>query len=388
MKERLSRIEELNSAPFSNQASQSGLEAAKESLRAIQRKNKEIKDQTPHLEDGKVSIPFWPSNSDSSASPNLAWVRTAAQAAMALKVHGMLETTGMNSASARLQHASLPAFGPSARSPSWDDHDNGASARAVTADANVNAEGNNFEEGVVSVQSELQSGELIVGDDGYDLLPLPVPAPERRILSVGSDASSQIVPRETRFHYGSMSMPSPFSVDEDDKAQSAYLGDISVDDNIDKLREVIGSVDNTLSRCLASIGGVGNAQKERQTLHLEIVKGLDSWGGMRGKFISQRSLLKGVSGIEQSKDLYEEGDLSLIDGTSCQSFTRPIALLSHGVLHRYLMANLVGQVGSDSGRRRALSSASLTYRGERQGCSKFGCFCCSKCLRHGQVFID
>jgi len=127
------------------------------------------------------------------------------------------------------------------------------------------------------------------GDDGYDLLPLPIPAPECRIISASSDLQQAwAMARETRFHYGTPSLQGRISLDhhsEDDTA-SAFLGDISIDENIDKLREVIGSVDNTLSRCLASVGCIGKAQRDRQAKHLEIVRGLDSWSGMRGGFVS------------------------------------------------------------------------------------------------------
>jgi hypothetical protein len=229
---------------------------------------------------------------------------------MALKVHGMLETTGLNSASARLQHASLPAFGNQARS--WDDEEESQIATTATSTLGAcTAVEENFEEGVVSVESELLCDEDAFGDDGYDLLPLPVLAPERKILSEGSDISAPNC-SENRFHYGNGSSFN-FNLD-DDKYGNGFLCDASVDVNIDKLREVIGSVDNTLSRCLASSGGIGKAQKERQAIHLDVVRGLDSFAGMRGKFVSQRSLMKGVAGIGQSKDIYEEGDVSMIDG--------------------------------------------------------------------------
>lgn len=284
------------------QASQSGLEAARETLDECNQVAKELRDQTPHLDDGKLGISLSPN------SPNFAWVRTAAQAAMALQVHGMLETTGMQSASARLQHASLPVL--SARRPGWDDVD-GSPDHGETASGGSDAngspsarEGSNFEEGVVN-------------DDGYDLLPLPVPAPERRILTLGSDEAVQAagVPGEERFHYGTgdVDLRYPLSMEED--VGSAFLGDIAVDENIDKLREVIGSVDNTLTRCLASIGSIGKVRRERHTLHVNVVRGLDSWAGMRGKFVSQRSLMKGFAGIDQSKEVFEESDLALIDGT-------------------------------------------------------------------------
>jgi len=47
-------------------------------------------------------------NNSSIMNRNFEWVCTAAQAAMALQVHGFLNATGMSSYSIRLQHASLP----------------------------------------------------------------------------------------------------------------------------------------------------------------------------------------------------------------------------------------------------------------------------------------
>lgn len=271
--------------------------------------------------DGKTIIPFWGSNPGSQ--PSLSWVRTAAQAAMALKVHGILETTGMQSASARLQHASLPSFNhPAGHNLDWaDEEEDGDQVNAAAREEDPTST-NSFEQGVVNVQSELQAEVCTPDDDdGYDLLPLPIPAPERRILSAGSrvHADATTVSRgqggaSDRFHYGTSSLQRRFPMDEEDDVRSVFLGDISVDEHIDKLREVIGSVDNTLSRCLASSGGIGRARRERDALHLDIVRGFDSWKGLRGMFIGQRALLKGVSGIEQSNEVYEESDLALVDG--------------------------------------------------------------------------
>ncbi len=323
---------------LSSQASQSGLEAAKQSLKEHARVSKELENQTPHMEDGKLAIPFWPIGSgvSSGSPPNLSWVRTAAQAAMALKVHGLLETTGLPSASARLQHASLPNFdNASTRNMAWtDDDDSPAIIRELDLPDRVLAailpsgeteDSESFEQGVVQVESELATEFLQEESDGYDMLPLPVPAPERRILTVGSHdghprdrAWANGPPGEgrsqTRFHYGSTSMQTPKSRRDLGGLEDGYLGDISVDENIDKLREVIGSVDNILSRCLVSSAGIGAARRERFVLSLDIMKGLDSWEGLRGKIISQRALMKGVSGLQQSKDVFEESDLALIDG--------------------------------------------------------------------------
>lgn len=276
-----------------------GLEAARQILEECDRKSKELKAKTPQLGDGKLGISLSPN------SPNFAWVRSAAQAAVALKVHGMLETTGMPSASARLQHASLPVL-PSARASDWEEDagDGHQEPQCMRNDDDSRQDSGNFEEGVVH-------------DDGFDLLPLPVPAPERRILAAGSDnfvPVSADASCEERFHYGTGAQHDRFSLHDEVDVSSAFLGDIAVAENIDKLREVIGSVESTLSRCLASCGGIGKVRRERQNLDLNIVRGLDSWAGMRGKFVAQRSLMKGVAGIEQSKEVYEESDLALIDG--------------------------------------------------------------------------
>lgn len=230
----------------------------------------------------------------------------------------MLETTGMNSASARLQHASLPKLsGP--RKSGWEDMESDGQRLVEVSDGASSAlsGGNNFEEGVVNVSSNLQSEDNFEGE-GYDLLPLPVPAPERAILHVGNEnnASSLDIEREERFHYGTNKEGEIIGVEYEDQ-NSVLIGEVSVDDNIDKLREVIGSVDNTLSRCLSSSGGTGKVQRELQSLHLDIVRGLDSWEGMRGQFVSQRALLKGVAGIEQSREIFEESNLAILDGKSC-----------------------------------------------------------------------
>jgi hypothetical protein len=374
------------SLSFANtQASQSGLEAAKQSLEHCLEASNELRAQTPHLDDGKMQIPFWPNNGTGASpnSPNFAWVRTAAQAAVALQLHGMLETTGMQSASARLQHASLPSFGASARTSAWDDDEADSEVKGAVVEDEASTdtkEANDFEEGVQHVQSELQSDDLMAGtdDDGYDLLPLPVPAPERRILSAGSDLhASSNTDRETRFNYGSGEQ-GQFPLDVEEDARSAFLGDISVDENIDKLREVIGSVDSILSRCLASGGGIGKARRERQALHLDIVRGLDAWEGMRGKFISQRSLIKGVAGVEQSKEIFEESDLALIDGefyfVGTLSLVNPFRLLAtqtHLFLTfpcRHFVAERTRQLGRGGGGRRSFRGSRVSNSRERQSC--------------------
>eukprot|EP00934_Nitzschia_sp_Nitz4_P007807 Nitzschia sp. Nitz4//scaffold121_size67750//53970//57328//NITZ4_006074-RA/size67750-snap-gene-0.43-mRNA-1//-1//CDS//3329534369//7797//frame0 len=298
------------------QASQSGVEAANQSLEEHTRAAVSIKEQAPKIDDGKLSN-FW---SLHGTQPNLTWVRTAAQAAVALQLHGVLETSGLPSASARLQHASLPKFN-NARETRWNKDEGEFVEEAEAIEPSTGKE--EFEEGVLRVKDGLVGDHGEEDGAGYDLLPLPVPAPERRFLTM-SDSSTKNAgddEKEARFLYGdspmSQQMPQQFAGDT--HVRPALLGDIAVDENIDKLREVIGSVDNTLSRCMASSGGVGKARRGQFGFHLDIVRGLDFWEGLRGKFVSQRALLKGVSGIEQSREVFEESDLSLINDVSWQT---------------------------------------------------------------------
>jgi len=309
-------------------ASQSGLVAAKQSLEEHGRTQKEINAQAPNLIDGRA-LPFWPlgnvsnnNHNNNNNQMNLSWIRTAAQAAIALKVHGVLETSGYQSVSARLQHASLPNY-ENAQIAKWSDEDSPKQqtrnhSQRYFDDVSKDID-TNFEEGVLHVEDELEHDNNIPDNDegsGYDLLPLPVPAPERAILN--NISSERQKPKEGRYRYGGPTLNDRLLHDENNTSE-AFIGDIAVDQNIDKLREVIGSVDSTLSRCLASSAGIGSARRECNELHLGIVQGFDSWEGLRGKFVSQRALLKGVTGMEQAINVFEESDLSIVDDMSWQT---------------------------------------------------------------------
>lgn len=271
--------------------------------------------QSPNMDGGKIST-FWNLHtSGSSIQPNLTWVRTAAQAAVALQLHGILETTGLPSASARLQHASLPSFNNS-RNSVWVDDDGEKMIVNESDDSGEKSMEDSFEEGVLHVQDELVSDSFMnQGEgEGYDLLPLPVPAPERQILNVSEAKKKSSSKNQTRFRYGGPPMQEGLVTDSTEDEKRVYLGEMAIDENIDKLREVIGSLDNTLSRCMASSCGIERSRREQFAISLDILRGLDSWEGLRGKFISQRALLKGVSNMEQSREVFEESDLTLIDG--------------------------------------------------------------------------
>ena len=263
-----------------------------------------------------------------SYQPNLSWVRSAAQAAVALKLHGVLETTGMPSASAKLQHASLPDFDNG--NPQYSEED----VTPKSAERNVQERGASkdkestdcFENGVVAVASELESDPFGDGDDdGYDMLPSPMPPPEQAVLTTVAPSGGISVDMESankllkdgsgaRYDYGSRAdeVASP-----DDSA--AVLGDLSVDRDIDKLREVIGSVDNLLSRCLSAGARIGRAKRKGNDLHMSILRGMDSWEGVRGELVSQRALLDGVSTLEIGNVVSESSYVSLKDDLSWQS---------------------------------------------------------------------
>jgi hypothetical protein len=282
----------------------------------------QVREKTTNCEENRLSVA---SGSASHGIPNFGWIRTAAQAAVALQLHGVLENTGHPSVSARLQHASLPVF--VGRASRWveelnDEAEISSLASMVGPVVNdVRTEGMNFEDGVQQVQSELHSNDKSGdNDEGYDLLPLPIPAPERRFLTAGSEATANYnSSREARFYYGS-GYRDNLRLGFEDDSHRVYLGEMAVDQNIDKLREVIGSVDITLSKSLATCAGIGQARRERLNLQVELLKDLDGIEGMRGRFISQRALLKGVIGLEQCRDVFGESDLALVDG-KCQRST-------------------------------------------------------------------
>lgn len=321
------------------QASQSGLDSAKRILddhaKELERRRRQQLEITQADESGSVSA--YASSSLLSRlpttetlynyQPNLSWVRSAAQAAVALRLHGVLETTGMPSASAKLQHASLPNFDNGKQQYSEED------ASPKSADGNMNELGKAsnrdsfdcFESGVVAVASEL-GGDALGNDedDGYDMLPSPMPTPEQAILTtVASDGvsvdteSANKVSKDgavARYNYGSR-------IDElaAPDASAALLGDISVDRDIDKLREVIGSVDGLLKRCVTAGSRIGKTKRKENDLHMSILRGMDSWEGVRGELVSQRALLDGVSSLETGIGVSEDSYASLKDDLSWQS---------------------------------------------------------------------
>lgn len=261
---------------------------------------------------------------------NLSWVRTAAQAAIALKLHGILDATGYNSASAKLQHASLPKFDTSKWWRGTDEEDISGEVAVVVGDEDGRSnhpgknqkdgrgtldrsqknksEGECFENGVVSIESELESDFA-----GYDLLPEPVLPPmgttgaensENRDITETEDFSSQNKQQQRskgmksdnkRFHYGNGS---------NDFINNKY----NIDNDILKLHEVINGVDKTLNRCLMAQNDIALASNERNLLHLSIVKSLDSIEGLQGEIVGEQALMESVVKLESLRSAVEESD--------------------------------------------------------------------------------
>jgi hypothetical protein len=248
-----------------------------------------------------------------STNQNLSWVRTAAQAALALRLHGILETTGCESASAKLQHASLPKFSNKGAFAAGGDED------AVTSPMSPRRELS--EEGI---EDDFEKGVVCIDDDdgcGYDMLPAPLPLPERSALCAGSvspntrqysssDAST-IETHQGRVRYSDLT--------SEKETDIAVLGDVSVDKDIDRLRDMIRSVDVSLSKCLAASVVIGAARRERTGLHLDILKGIDSWEGMRGKIIAQRALLDGVESLENAYEISSKSSERFVSDFSWNS---------------------------------------------------------------------
>ena len=250
----------------------------------------------------------------------MSWVRTAAQAALALKLDGVLETSGCLSTSSKLQQASLPNFTIRQYADvEQDDDERGSNVMStpqhVAEDSDSDCE---FEKGVVSVKSALDGDDCENFNDtgGYDLLPPPLPLSERSALCAGNDSSKRMNPS---------SIGSPMTSTEDrieshygthinNSFEGAILGDLSVDKDIDRLRDIIRTVDESYGRCLASIVTIGKSRKKRAELHMNIIKGLDSWEGLRGKIISQRALLAGVSTLEKGYEIADKSAISLSSG--------------------------------------------------------------------------
>jgi len=287
------------------QGSQTGLESAKQVLQEhfkLQKKEKKIK-QEPVSPEGMLSSASTIYNAlvrkrnssftffhDEDDTP---WLRAAAQVAVALQFHGILETTGYESTSARIQHASLPKFNNAKNS--WDEEDNvdtnnnsrsDTKPEALSAAENVAC----FETGVIKIESELNNEE----DMGYDLLPLPGLSDEQSVLNAGTsvlnDGGLCTIENSRQFIYRMAS-------DKDVGDKLSTIGTMNVETDVDKVREVLKSVDHTISKIYNASVNFQKAQHERNAFKASLLRGIDSWCGSSGDVISQRALVSGVAEI-------------------------------------------------------------------------------------------
>ena len=233
---------------FRLKANQGGLDSAKTILEEL---NKQ-KIRSSSAIDKAFELYY---SCDGSSHPN--FIQSAARAAVTLKLHGILDASGMPAASFRLQHASLPKF--DFRSLRNENSKNDRQSPLPSLESSRSDENENgFENGVVPIESEL--------DDEYDLLPLPTPndklvpkPPDLTGKSAGED--------EEYFHYGH---DATFGV-----------GGVSVDDDIDKLREIIGNLDSAVIRLGNASKVISKSNRKRCALMESVAKGLASFKGLR-----------------------------------------------------------------------------------------------------------
>lgn len=308
-----------------NQASQSGLECSKQILQDYAKQKKRSRSTQSFAASGSASsalailstlLAKKPSSyfnlSDGDDSP---WLRTAARTAMSLQFHGILETTGHESTSAKIQHASLPKFGVSA----WDEEEseNAKGLDKPKRTQHVSTDGD-FEEGVIRIESELAGEDDI---EGYDLLPSPGPSEEHHVLNATNNVHSASEqgcpsPARVRFVYGASNNPSSDSPEMlyENAREAVNLGSVKVDSDIDKLKSIIKSVDHILKRLYKSSMIIQSAQTTRNALQLDLLKDIDSFGDSRGGVINQRSLVDGVAALSSSNATIDMSNGNITDG--------------------------------------------------------------------------
>lgn len=220
-----------------------------------------------------------------SNSKNLEWVRSAAQTALVLKVHGLLETAGYQSTSTTLQHASLPQFA------SNNDHE-GMDSGVASGKANTDAEDYDDKDCISELGNE--------SNDGFDVLPHPLPLPERSALCAGSVYPSQLAGTVSETRSYSTYTYSMQDRDHYGTTRRTSLGDIEVERDIERLRELLRRVDRCFGSCCNALIAINEHRRSKEEIHVNILRSIDNWQGMRGKILSQRSLLNGVACLEKA----------------------------------------------------------------------------------------
>lgn len=243
------------------------------------------------------------------------WVRTAAQAALSIHVHAILESTGHSTASVKLQHASLPYI---ASSKGRHDDTSEIESHVPSSENRISNLVSEFESGVISVESGLDVDEWgdLLQMSGYDLLPSPLHPSERSALCAGkiTRPSTIAIQDDCGFLYGEFDC----SKNPDDSSLSCppTLGDVSLDSDIDRLRDIIYGLRNDLEKFLNSLVAFHDACRLRADLHLRILTIVDNWEGMRGRIISQKALLSGASFFNNSFEGYVAITEKILQGKS------------------------------------------------------------------------
>ena len=240
---------------------------------------------------------------------------------MALQFHGILETTGHETSSAKMQHASLPKF-CNLSMGIWDEEESGNTKQSNnhhkpehvgSMQGNLSKNVTCFEAGVIRIESELGGAEDF---SGYDLLPPPGPSEEHHVLNALTSSSLSdgystfyskkiIQPSGTGFVYGITSEEDGSITKRNgvDEMADATLGSIKVDSDINKLREILRSMNHTLGKLHRASMIIQTAQHSRNKIQLDLLRDIDSWGDSRGEVISQRALVSGVAALENVNDL-------------------------------------------------------------------------------------
>lgn len=251
--------------------------------------------------------------SEASSYVSLNWIRHAAQAAVTLKVHGILNATGMSTYSAKLQHASLPDFDyhQSYRGTSQNIHPTHLKANPT----NPQAHSKGFDGNAAEIQSGFESKVTSVEcglDDEYDLLP----APNQVRGSFYEESDFAEIPDQLSNDLGSENDPK------------------SVDNTINKLRCVIASVDEHLSRCAAFHDKISEAARARINLHFNIIRAFDSNSFDEDAYnavdvaMDEQSFLRGITEMERSHEIMILADSGFHEELSWQKDLSSSAVLA------------------------------------------------------------
>eukprot|EP00588_Corethron_pennatum_P003403 CAMPEP_0194293256 /NCGR_PEP_ID=MMETSP0169-20130528/47522_1 /TAXON_ID=218684 /ORGANISM="Corethron pennatum, Strain L29A3" /LENGTH=661 /DNA_ID=CAMNT_0039041705 /DNA_START=153 /DNA_END=2135 /DNA_ORIENTATION=+ len=244
-------------------SSRTGLDAAASALVELRHASTLWPERGATVSAGALDPTAYPA-ADLAVHPSFTWIRSAAQAAVYLRLYGMLDAAGMSSASVRLQHASLPTFTFS----SWRGGDGGAADgdRVEARPPPRASTPSSYGEGARQVSSELDADT-----DGYDLVDAtaaPTLSPLREVGALRATAalpSAESVSSEKVELDGvaarpigagggtapadsaAVCPPHRYGIDPEGDGER---GGIDVDRDVVNLRVIIAKLDQTVDRVL------------------------------------------------------------------------------------------------------------------------------------------